>query len=53
MTFDNVKLKPWLILFVLFQKNVFIVKHEGINRNNFIIKYNFIYSDGNEKRHFQ
>ena len=53
MTFDNVKLKPWFILFVLFQKNVFIVKYEGINRNNFIIKYNFIYSDGNEKRHFQ
>ena len=53
VTFDNVKLKPWFILFVLFQKNVFIVKYEGINRNNFIIKYNFIYSDGNEKRHFQ
>ena len=56
MTFDNVKGKTLVYISCIsyvVQKIVFIVKHEGINRNNFIIKYNFIYSDGNEKRHFQ
>ena len=53
MTFDNVNIKTLFYIIRIIPKNVFIVKYEGINRNNFIIKYNFIYSDGNEKRHFQ
>ena len=54
MTFDNVKDKTLVYISrIIPKKFVFIVKHEGTNRNNFIIKYNFIYSDGNEKRHFQ